>query len=280
MKHPKKLNEFAATAICGNDITSSCLYVSSLTILYTGQYAWLALLIVAAVLFLFRRIYGEVVGALPLNGGAYNVLLNTTSKSNASVAACLTILSYMATAVISGSEAMHYLHGIFPGINVMIATVILITIFLFLVMSGISDPTPRWLRSRSGPAGGRLILDAYVAISPAGTGRSTWQVPHVSRMLWGASGCCRQTGEVGRSRAPVVSTLLAFGGAGELAFLPFPSWQALVGLATILGSGRHVRVAPVALHALRVRDGDRNRPVRQPPARTDHGARRLCLREL
>jgi hypothetical protein len=38
------------------------------------------LLFVAVVLFLFRKIYGEVVGAIPLNGGAYNVLLNTSSK--------------------------------------------------------------------------------------------------------------------------------------------------------------------------------------------------------
>jgi amino acid transporter len=139
MQTHKKLNELAATAICGNDITSSCLYVSSLTIIYAGQYAWLALVIVAIVLFLFRKIYGEVVGALPLNGGAYNVLLNTTSKSNASIAACLTILSYMATAVISASEAMHYLHGILPSLPVLLATGGLITIFLFLVMSGISE---------------------------------------------------------------------------------------------------------------------------------------------
>lgn len=137
--HPKKLSELAATAICGNDITSSCLYVSSLTIIYAGQYAWLALLLVALVLFLFRKIYGEVVGALPLNGGAYNVLLNTTSKSNASIAACPTILSYMATAVISASEAMHYLHGIWPQVPVLIATAVLITVFLLLVMSGISE---------------------------------------------------------------------------------------------------------------------------------------------
>ena len=82
-----------------------------------GQYAWLALLIVSAVLFMFRKIYGEVVGALPLNGGAYNVLLNTTSKGNASVAACLTILSYMATAVISASEAMHYLQHTDSRVN-------------------------------------------------------------------------------------------------------------------------------------------------------------------
>ncbi|MDZ4714816.1 MAG: APC family permease [Cytophagales bacterium] len=135
----KKLNELHATAICGNDITSSCLYVSALTIVYAGQYAWIALLIVSAVLFLFKRIYGEVVGALPLNGGAYNVLLNTTSKSNASVAACLTILSYMATAVISASEAMNYLHTLTPSLPVLAATAVLLTFFLLLTILGISE---------------------------------------------------------------------------------------------------------------------------------------------
>src|SRR6187551_3660586 len=139
MSQTKKLSELHATAICGNDITSSCLYVSALTIVYAGQYAWIALLIVAAVLYLFRKIYGEVVGALPLNGGAYNVLLNTTSKSNASVAACLTILSYMATAVISASEAMHYVHHLWEGLPVMYATIGLLTFFLFLTIGGISE---------------------------------------------------------------------------------------------------------------------------------------------
>jgi len=139
MSQTKKLSELHATAICGNDITSSCLYVSALTIVYAGQYAWIALLIVAAVLYLFRKIYGEVVGALPLNGGAYNVLLNTTSKSNASVAACLTILSYMATAVISASEAMHYLHTLLPSLPVGLATTGLLTFFLVLTIGGISE---------------------------------------------------------------------------------------------------------------------------------------------
>ncbi len=137
--HPKKLKQLAATAICGNDITSSCLYVSALTILYAGQYAFIALLIVAAVLFAFRKIYAEAVGALPLNGGAYNILLNTTSKGNASLAACLTILSYMVTAVISASEAMQYLHSILPFFSVIIATMVLLTIFLLLTISGISE---------------------------------------------------------------------------------------------------------------------------------------------
>lgn len=134
-----KLNQLQATAICGNDISSSCLYVSALTIIYAGQYAWVSLLIVALVLFLFRKIYGEVVGALPLNGGAYNVLLNTTSKRTTSFAACLTILSYMATAVISAYEAMFYLHDIVSGLTLMIATVILLAIFMALSIIGIGE---------------------------------------------------------------------------------------------------------------------------------------------
>lgn len=137
--HSKKLKQLAATAICGNDITSSCLYVSALCIVYAGQYAFIALLIVGLVLFFFRKIYGEAVGALPLNGGAYNILLNTTSKGNASLAACLTILSYMATAVLSASEAMNYLHSVFPVFPVIIATMVLLTIFLFLTIGGISE---------------------------------------------------------------------------------------------------------------------------------------------
>jgi len=135
----KKLNELQATAICGNDISSSCLYVSALTIIYAGQYAWISLLFVAIVLFLFRKIYGEVVGAIPLNGGAYNVLLNTSSKRMASLAATLTVLSYMATAVISASEGMHYLHGVFHGINIEIATIIVLCAFTFLAILGIGE---------------------------------------------------------------------------------------------------------------------------------------------
>jgi amino acid transporter len=135
----KKLSELPATAICGNDISSSVLYVSALSIIAAGQYAWIALLVVAFVLFLFRKIYGEVVGALPLNGGAYNALLNTTSKSMASLAAALTLLSYMATAVISASEGMHYLHAIVPALPVTTATVCLPALFMGLTILGIGE---------------------------------------------------------------------------------------------------------------------------------------------
>ncbi len=134
-----KLGEWKATALCGNDITSSCLYVAALCTVSAGIYAPLALVLVAGVLFLFRNIYAEVGSALPLNGGAYNVLLNTTSKARASVAACLTILSYLATAVISAYEGVSYAHNLWSGINVPTATIGLLAFFAVLNIVGIGE---------------------------------------------------------------------------------------------------------------------------------------------
>jgi amino acid transporter len=163
-KGHKKLTVWPATAICGNDITSSCLYVSALAVLAAGALAPISLLIVAAVLYLFRGVYAEAVGALPINGGAYNTLLNTTSKFRATIAAALTILSYMATAVISGIEAVHYIlhmipplehlkdapdsHGVFisqlfqllgPEAIAILLTVVLLSVFAGLTAIGISE---------------------------------------------------------------------------------------------------------------------------------------------
>jgi amino acid transporter len=134
-----KLTEWRATAICGNDITSSVLYVTALCTLYAGVYAPLALAFVGLVLWIFRRIYEEVGSALPLNGGAYNVLLNTTSKYKASMAACLTILSYIATAVISATEAIHYFEHVVHGTPIIATTIALLGIFAFLNIIGITE---------------------------------------------------------------------------------------------------------------------------------------------
>jgi amino acid transporter len=134
-----RLGEWAATAICGNDITSSCLYVAALSAVYAGKYAPVCLLLVGGVLYLYRWIYAEVGDALPLNGGAYNCLLNTTSKFRASLAACMTILSYMATAVISATEAVHYGGNLLPGLPTLQVTVGLLAVFAILSIVGITE---------------------------------------------------------------------------------------------------------------------------------------------
>lgn len=133
------LGKWSATAICGNDITSSCLYVSALCAVHAGVLAPLVLMAVAGVLYLFRKVYAEVGSALPLNGGCYTVLLNTTNKKVAAVAACLTILSYVATAVISAGEAMHYAHHLFDQLPVFASTIGLLGFFALLAIWGIGE---------------------------------------------------------------------------------------------------------------------------------------------
>lgn len=134
----KKLGQWFATAICGNDILSSALYVSGIAIIFSGIYAPLVLLMIAGVLFLYKKVYIEVVEALPINGGAYNCLLNGTSKPVAAVAGVMTILSYVATAVISAKIAVEYLHTILP-IPVIATTIGLLFLFAVIVIAGIKD---------------------------------------------------------------------------------------------------------------------------------------------
>lgn len=183
-----KLKELPATAISGNDISSSVLYVSALSIIYAGQYAWVTLLIVAFVLYLFRKIYAEVVGALPLNGGAYNALLNTTSKNTASFAATLTILSYMATSVISANEAMHYLHEIFPVFEVMIATIILLLLFAGLTITGITESSKVAIGIFIFHLTSMLVLACTIVIYLINNGfaifSQNWNLPITGGSIW------------------------------------------------------------------------------------------------
>ena len=137
-KHTK-LGQWSATAICGNDILSSTLYVSGIAIIFAGVYAPFVLLFIGFVLFLYKSVYTEVVEALPVNGGAYNCLLNGTSKIVAAVAGIMTFLSYVATAVISGKVGIEYLHTVLHGIPVIPSTIVLLLAFALLVISGLKD---------------------------------------------------------------------------------------------------------------------------------------------
>lgn len=75
---------------------------------------------------------------MPTNGGAYNCLLNSTSKNIAAIAGTTTILSYIATAVISGEDAVQYLYSIIH-IPIIPVTILLLLVFALLVISGIKD---------------------------------------------------------------------------------------------------------------------------------------------
>ncbi|KAF0691328.1 Aste57867_17416 [Aphanomyces stellatus] len=137
--HPALLGEWSATAICGNDILSSCLYTAGIVAVKAGKLAPLAMAMVAATLYLYRYIYGEVVNAIPLNGGSYNALLNTTTKRVASIAAALGILSYVATGVVSGTSACTYLQSLVPSLSIVPASIGLLFFFAVLAIIGIRE---------------------------------------------------------------------------------------------------------------------------------------------
>lgn len=118
---------------------ASVLYTTGLVASRAGKLAPVCMLCVAFVLHLFRYVYSEVsrvvagvmvgwvwsglmthrsinhhhpnamlpqaVCSLPLNGGSYNILLNATTKGLAAVCACLSVLSYLATGVVSAVRA-------------------------------------------------------------------------------------------------------------------------------------------------------------------------------
>ena len=167
------LGTWRSTAICGNDITSSVLYVSALCAAQAGPLAPIVLLVVAGILYLFRKVYAEVGSALPLNGGTYTVLLNTTNKKLAAGAACLTLLSYMATAVLSANEAVHYADNVVPGIPVIEGTVALLAVFALLNILGISE-------SASVALG---IFVIHIATLTVLSATSIWAVVHDPSLL-------------------------------------------------------------------------------------------------
>lgn len=108
-----------------------------------------------------------------------------------------------------------------------------------------------------------LYIDAF--ISPAGTG--LLYIGTSSRLSY-ALGRNRYLppalSKVSPRGVPLFSIILAFV-VGEICFLPFPSWQSLVGLVTSATAIMYA-FAPVSLGALRKSDPGRRRPYRLPMA--------------
>jgi amino acid transporter len=106
-----------------------------------------------------------------------------------------------------------------------------------------------------------LVIDAV--ISPAGTGlvyvgtssRLSYALGEEEELPAGLT-------RINRRGVPWTSILLAFV-VGLIMFLPFPSWQSLVGVVTSATAIMYA-FGPVSLAALQQQDGDRRRPYRIP----------------
>jgi amino acid transporter len=106
-----------------------------------------------------------------------------------------------------------------------------------------------------------LYIDAFV--SPAGTGlvylgtssRLSYALGHAGYVPKGVA-------NLSKRGVPYTSIIISFV-VGLICFLPFPSWQSLVGLVTSATVFMYA-FAPITLAALRQRDPDRKRPYRIP----------------
>ncbi|MDT4982756.1 MAG: hypothetical protein QOF95_246, partial [Pseudonocardiales bacterium] len=117
------------------------------------------------------------------------------------------------------------------------------------------------LAAGAGWLGTILLIDAVV--SPGGTGLIYLGTSaRLSYALGEEEVLPDRLTETNKRGVPMYSILLAFV-IGEIVFLPFPSWQSLVGLVTGATAIMYA-FAPVSLAALQARDPDRPRPYRVP----------------
>lgn len=132
------LSEWTATAISGNDVLSSVLFTAGLTTARAGKLAPVSQIVVCFVIYCMRSIFEEVMSAVPLNGGCYSAILNSSSKRVAAVSSVFSILSYLATGVVCGVAAFNYLNNL-AEVPVVSSTVGMLLVFAMLCLMGIAE---------------------------------------------------------------------------------------------------------------------------------------------
>jgi amino acid transporter len=80
-----KLGQWRATSIAGNDLIASVLYSIGPCVVQSGKYAPISMFLIALLMYPMKRVITEVATAMPLNGGTYNAMLNSVSKSTAAI---------------------------------------------------------------------------------------------------------------------------------------------------------------------------------------------------
>lgn len=138
-KHKHILDVYRSIAIAGNDLLASVLYTTGIVATACGQLAPFALLMGCLALFPYRRIFKECGTALPLNGGVYVAMLNSSSKFTATFAASCSLISYSATAVVSAASCSSYAAGEFGDFPQIPVTIAIMAFFGLLVFFGVKD---------------------------------------------------------------------------------------------------------------------------------------------
>lgn len=107
--HKSPLTWWLAAGLVGADIGTSVFYSTGILFPIVGFAAPFFIALVAVTMWLFKLTYQEGCSVNPVNGGAYSMVLATVGRRMALVVGSLTILSYLATAVVSAISGTLYL---------------------------------------------------------------------------------------------------------------------------------------------------------------------------
>ncbi|MFN3429849.1 MAG: APC family permease, partial [Candidatus Sericytochromatia bacterium] len=140
-----KLAWWLAAGLVGADIGTSVFYGTGVLFPHVGFAAPFFIFAVAVCMWLFKTTYQEGCSVSPLNGGAYTMVLQTVGRRAALMVGSLTILSYLATAVVSALSGALYLSTLSsvawpPGVIVAVAAVPVI-LFAGLNLFGLKEST-------------------------------------------------------------------------------------------------------------------------------------------
>lgn len=140
------LTWWLAAGLVGADIGTSVFYSSGVLWPFVGFAAPVFVMIVCLCMWLFKTTYQEGCAVTPLNGGAYTMVLQTIGRRAALVVGSMTILSYLATAVVSALSGSLYLsslwqHWQWPLWLVVLVAATPVVLFALLNLVGLKEST-------------------------------------------------------------------------------------------------------------------------------------------
>lgn len=163
--HGHQLTWWLGAGLVGADIGTSVFYSTGVLYPMVGFAAPFFITFVCAAMWLFKIAYQEGCAVSPLNGGAYTMVLQTIGRRAALVVGSLTILSYLATAVVSALSGALYVSSLSatPWSSWMVVAVAAIPVvgFAMLNLVGLKESTKVVFGIAAFHFGMLIVMDVY-----------------------------------------------------------------------------------------------------------------------
>ncbi|MEB3298907.1 MAG: APC family permease [Candidatus Sericytochromatia bacterium] len=140
-----QLKWWLAAGLVGADIGTSVFYSTGILLPHVGFAAPLFILGVVLSMWLFKATYQEGCSVNPVNGGAYAMVLGSIGRRAALGIGSLTLLSYLATAVVSALSGAYYLGSLWghhpSRLFIVLVAAIPVVAFGLLNLVGLKEST-------------------------------------------------------------------------------------------------------------------------------------------